>query len=1254
MRYLFADCELDTARRKLSRAGATINLQRREFRVLTYLLKHHNRVISKDELAERVWQGAIADATIDTCIKKVRRAVGDTGHEQRIIATRHGVGYELVVPVVLHPDEAENETELPMPFPPASVTVDSVPESSEPASPPAETDFRHCHVCRHFNRAQATFCVRCGVQLVQSCVHCGQVVYLPAEFCSACGQTLGKPVQANASAPSPGGAPQLPGSGVLTGERKVVTILCGGLQTTPGIHTGAELDLLHRQMRTLYTLARREVSRYEGTMQHVAGDRFLAVFGAPVAQEDHAQRAVLAALGLQQQLVASPSDASPPPGEVLALRLGLHTGEVAVGGFDAEDQAMAVAVVGDTTLLATGLQEVAAPGTILCSAATARMVQRVVHVEASQQLSLAGQPVDVYTILRRAPGQAPGVPSPSRSVRQFVGRRQELATLRLLLEQVVSGRGHVVGIVGEPGIGKSRLLDEFRRRMAGRSVPYLEGRCLSYRRETPYHPVLDVLRHACGLSELDGAEAIETRVTQHLQALGMAAEESASYLLHLMGVPAGTECLSALEPQELKTRIYTTVRQLCVQASQRQPLVIAFEDLHWIDTASEELLTSLVEHIAGVPILLLATYRPGYRPPWLEKSYATQLAMQPLTLRDSRRLLQEVFSTALVPDTLVQQLLGQADGNPFFLEELAWTVLEHGVSNPSLVMPNTIQAVLMARIDRLSPAEKHLLQVAAVIGKDVPFPLLQAVADLPTEALHWGLERLQSAEFLYETRLVPTLTYTIKHALIQEVANQSLLHSARQPYHQRIAQALAEQFPEMVAPHPELLAHHYTEAGLEEEAIPYWQQAGQRAVERSANIEAISHFTKGLDLLKALPETPERLQHELTLQLAIAAPLMMLKGGTALEVEHAYTRAYALAQQLGETPQQFSILLGLWVFYFSRGRLQTARELAEQCLMLAQRMQDASLLQDAHLALGSVLLHLGEHVAARTALEQGVALYDPQQDHTLVFSRWTSPGVVCLSRLAWTLWMLGYPEQAVARSREALALAQDASHDYTMAYALHFAGLLHQCRREVQLVQERADVELEISNAHGFFDWAEGGMMLRGWALAYQGAVERGMVQLQQGIDSWLNRAAELGKTQILARLAEVHALAKQTAEALRVLDEALATVQRNGEHHYEAELYRLKGAVLLQSEGQRSGPAGCRPSLSEVEACFRHALDIAHQQQTKSLELRAAMSLARLWQTQGHRVEAYQLLIECYNWFTEGFDTVDLQEAKALLAELQ
>jgi predicted ATPase len=386
----------------------------------------------------------------------------------------------------------------------------------------------------------------------------------------------------------------------------------------------------------------------------------------------------------------------------------------------------------------------------------------------------------------------------------------------------------------------------------------------------------------------------------------------------------------------------------------------------------------------------------------------------------------------------------------------------------------------------------------------------------------------------------------------------------------------------------------------------------------------------------------------------MGTPLLMMKGHTAPEVEHAYTRAYELAQQLGETPQRFSVLLGLWRFRFNQGRLHTAIEFAEQCFALAQYLQDVHLLQEAHLALGSTLLHLGEYVAARASLEQGIALYDPQKCRILAFNRGTDPGVACLSRLAWTLWVLGYGEQALQRSHEALALAQDASHAYSLAFALHFAGLVHQYRREVQDVQDRAEAEMALSNAQGFVEWLEGGMTLHGWAVVQQGKVEGGITQLRQGFESWRARGNDLGKTTVLARLAEAYGKTGQTAEGLGVLEEALAAVHDNAEHFYEAELYRLKGELLLQSGARGLEPDGCQSYMAEVEKCFRQALDIARFQQAKSLELRATISLARLWQSQGKRLEGYQILTECYSWFTEGLDTLDLQEARALLAALQ
>jgi class 3 adenylate cyclase/tetratricopeptide (TPR) repeat protein len=1021
--------------------------------------------------------------------------------------------------------------------------------------------------------------------------------------------------------------------------------------------TRIDLDALHSLLLELHTLARDIVRQYGGRLHPVMGERLMAMFGIPVAHEDDARRAVRVALELRRRLSARLEHFGTAPGGPLALRMGLHTGLVVVGGLQHGDDAeTAATVVGDVVSVATALEERAATGTILCSDATARLIQGMVRLEAIGPLQVPGQPapVETYTVRGRSFRRSPMEQYRGRVLSPFVGREREMTTLHALLAQVEEGHGQVVGVVGEPGLGKSRLVHEFRRSLGGRRLAYRAGGCLSYGSTTPYLPVLDLLRHHCGIMDTDSPEDITAKIHRSLREVDMVPETWAPVLLHLLGLEEGANSLALLRPEARKARILTVLTQMCLNGSRQRPLILEIENLHWIDPSSDECLAALVERMAGAPLLVLVTYRPGYRPAWIDRSYVTQIALQPLTSQDSFQVVQAVLPTVAPSTPLVPQLLAKADGNPFFLEELARTVVEQGTDVPFLTVPDTVQAVLLARIDRLPTTAKRLLQTAAVIGKDVALPLLQAVTEVSEEAMYRDLAHLQAAEFLYETYAPTALSYTFKHALTQEVASQSLVQPVRQQYHTRIAQVLEEQFPEVAEAQPELLAQHYTEADRGAQAIPYWQRAGQRAVERSANVEAISHFTKGLELLKTLPDTPERAQQELTLQLATGSPLLMLTGHTTPEVEHAYARAYELAQQIGDDPQRFSALIGLWRFYFSQSRLERARELAEQCFTLAQHLQDVRLLQEAHMALGSTLLHLGEYVAARAALEQGIALYDPQQCRILAFSRSTDPGVQCLARVAWTLWMLGYAEQALERSREALALAQDMSHAYSLALALHFAGILHQCRREAQSVREWAEAQMALSGAQGFVEWLEGGMIRHGWALVQQGVVEEGITQLRQGLDSWLSRGNNLGKIHILVRLAEAYGKAGQIAEGLSVLEEALAAVRNNAEHLYEAELYRLKGELLLQSGVRGLEPEDCPARIAEVEACFRQALDIAHHQQAKSLELRATMSLARLWQVQGKRAEACQMLTAIYSWFTEGFDTPDLQEAKALLAALQ
>jgi predicted ATPase len=553
--------------------------------------------------------------------------------------------------------------------------------------------------------------------------------------------------------------------------------------------------------------------------------------------------------------------------------------------------------------------------------------------------------------------------------------------------------------------------------------------------------------------------------------------------------------------------------------------------------------------------------------------------------------------------------------------------------------------VLAARIDRLPPDAKRLLQTAAVIGTEVPFPLLQTVADLAPETLHRSLAQLQGAEFLYETHLFPERVHTFKHALTQNVAYHSLLTSTRQQVHQQIAQALETLFPETAETQPELLAHHYTAAALPEPAVAYWQRAGERALARSAYLEAVSHFTTGIELLQTLPETPERTQQAVTLHIALGAALLVTKGHAAPEVEHAYTQARALCQQVSETPELVPVLFGLWRYYVIRPQLHTARELGETLLRLAQRTDDPALAVLAHGALGSTWLFLGVLPAARQHLGEAIVRYTPAQRSAPAFRIGQDPGVACRVFAAWPLWLLGYPDQALAHVHGGLALAHTLSHPFSLAYARCYAAIVSQLRRDVPAVHEQAEATLALSTEQGFPAWVAWGMSLRGWALAMQGQGEEGIAQVRQGIAAWQATGAALFVPYLCTLLADVCDHLGHPADGLQALAEAYSLVEQHEERYWEAEVCRLRGVLLLKQPGTLQ---------AEAEAWFQRALDVARRQEAKSLELRAAMSLSRLWQQQGKRTEAYALLAPIYGWFTEGFDTPDLQEARALLDELK
>ena len=999
------------------------------------------------------------------------------------------------------------------------------------------------------------------------------------------------------------------------------------------------------------------VHRYEGTVNQVMGDGIMALFGAPVAHEDHAVRACYAALAIQAAMRRYGEEVRRRHGLAVQSRVGLNSGDVVVRAIS-NDLHMDYSAIGQTTHLAARMEQLATPGSILLTATTLRLVEGLVQVNALGPIPVKGlaEPVEVFELLGASTVRRRLQASAARGLTRFVGRQHELESLHQALARVGAGHGQVVAAVGEAGVGKSRLVYEFVHSHRTQGWLVLESASVSYGKATPYFPVLDLLKRYAHVEEHDDTRTVRAKVTGQVLTLDDTLQDTVPALLSLLDALPEDSPFLRLDPSQRRQRTLAALKRVLLRESQGQPLLLVCEDLHWIDAETQALLDSLVESLPTARLLLLVNYRPEYQHGWGSKMYYTQLRLDPLPPASADEFLQVLLGDDPSLEPLKRLLTARTEGNPFFLEESVRTLLETGVlvgergayrlaqALPTIQVPATVQAVLAARIDRLPPEEKRLLQTAAVIGTEVSFSLLRAIAGLPEEALHRGLAHLQAAEFLYETHLFPEPEYTFKHALTHEVAYTSLLTTRRQTLHAAAGQALETLYAQRLEDVYERLAYHYARTDNVAKAVAYLTRVAEKAARHSAHVEAISHLTQALELLQRLPATPERNQQELSLRIALGASLIATKGYAAPEVAQTYTRARQLCQHLDDPQQLFPVLRGLWSYYFIRAELQTAHALGEQLLTLAQQAQDPGMLLAAHRALGATLNYLGAAASAHTYLVQGMTLYDPRQHRVSTFLYGEDPGVVCRSHAARALWRLGYPDQGLAQNDEALALAQQSAHPFSLGFTLSYMAMVHQFRREGHAAQERAEAAILLSMEQGFPHWRAIGSILRGWALAHQGQAQEGLVQMHQGLTAYRATGAEVIRPYLLALLAEAYGTMGQPEEGLTVLAEALMLADKTGERWYEPELHRLQGALLLQQSPDNH---------TEAHACFQHALDLARAQQARSLELRAATSLARLWQQQGKRHEARQLLAEVYNWFTEGFDTADLQEARALLHEL-
>jgi class 3 adenylate cyclase/predicted ATPase len=1048
-----------------------------------------------------------------------------------------------------------------------------------------------------------------------------------------------------------------PAPGAPDAERRQLTVMFCDLADSTKLSQKLDPEDWREVVQAYQTTAAEIIHHYEGHMAQYLGDGLLVYFGWPVAHEDDAQRSLHAGLDLVEAITTTLNPRlEQEKGVQLTVRLGVHTGPVVVGEMGGGGRHENLAT-GDTVNIASRLEGLAAPNTVVTSRVTAHLLRDAFVLEAlgPQELKGVAEPMQVFRVDRRREVDAEEAGTGGFEV--LVGRDEEIGLLQRRWGQSKEGLGQVVLISGEAGIGKSSLVEGLRHHVRREGFTRITFRCSEYVQHSPLHPVIEHVQRVMGWQREDTAETRLAKLERALEPSSLPHEEAIPLVAALLSLslPESRYPALALLPQQQRQQTQDVLVAWMLEEAERQPVLAVWEDLHWADPSTLELLGLFIDQVPTVSMLHVLVFRPTFVPPWPIQSYMTPLTLNRLERPQVKAMVNRLTGGKALPAEVVEHIVAKTDGVPLYVEELTKMLLEstflqedagqYTLTGPleDAAIPATLQDSLMARLDRL-PSVREVAQLGAVLGREFAYEMLQSLSTAEEPTLQEGLRQLVNSELLYHRGRPPRATYTFRHALIRDTAYLSLLRRTRQHYHKQVAQLLEGRFPEVVETQPELVAYHYTEAGLTAPAIDYWQRAGQRASERSAYQEAISHLTTGLTLLHAQPETVARHQQELPLQTALGAASLMVKGHTATEVEAAYTRARVLCRQLGDTQDMLPVLFGLWRFYVMRADYAMARQLGEELLGLAERGDESPLRVIPHYAVGFTYFCLGELLSARRHLEEGIAHYDPAQRRHPVFWAGQDPGVACRVYAACTLWLLGYPDQALACAHDGLGLATELAHPFSDAFALVFVSVVERFRRDRQDVYDHAVAAVTLSSEQGFPSWLALGTFLRGWALTGLGQREEGMIQIRQGLAGWRALGTELFVPYFLTHLAEEYGALNRVDEGLDALKEGWEAMERTGEHWWEAEMHRLKGDLLS------------RQSTSDVVQAtdsFRQALEVARNQQAKSLELRAATSLARLWRSQGKGQEAYDLLAPLYGWFTEGFDTADLKDAKALLEEL-
>jgi class 3 adenylate cyclase/predicted ATPase len=1043
-------------------------------------------------------------------------------------------------------------------------------------------------------------------------------------------------------------------------ERRQVTVMFCDLVGSTALSGMLDPEDLHGIIGNYHRCCTELIKRNGGFVAKYMGDGVLAYFGYPQAHEHDAERAVRAGLALVE---AIPKLKTEIAGTSLQVRVGIATGLVVVGDLIGSGEAQERGIVGETPNLAARLQGIAEPNTVVMAEGTRRLLGNLFELHdlgANKLKGIAGL-TRAWSALRASSVESRFEALHAASLTDLVGREEELELLLLRWSRAKTGEGQAVLIAGEAGIGKSRLTAALMERLAGEPHTRLRYFCSPQHMDGALYPIIGQMERAAGLGHDDTPQARLDKVDSLLARTSTSIEDAALFAEMLSLPSEGRYPVLELDPQQRRQRTLEALILQLEAVARSNPVLMIIEDAHWTDPTSLELFGLVVDRIVTLRVLLIMTFRPEFDAPWIGQPHVTSVTINRLTHREVGAMIDRITGNRPLPASVRQDLVERSDGVPLFVEEMTKAVLEAdsegeaqrtaaAIPSPALAVPASLHASLMARLDRLGPA-KEVAQIGAAIGREFSHALLASVVRKPDAELGSALDRLWETGLLFRHGVPPHATYLFKHALVQDAAYGTLLREARRALHSRIAENLEKLFPEIAESQPELVAYHCTEAGLIEKAAGLWGKAGQRSLARSALVEAVAQLNRALAQIAALPATPRLRREQIKLQAAVITPLIHVRGYAAPETKAAAERARLLieqAQALGEPPEEpllwFSVLYGFWVASFVAFCGDALRKHAVQFLALAQKQGATVPLMIGHRLMGNSLLYTGDITEGRAHLDRALTLYDAKAHRSLATRFGQDVRVAILSYRSLAPWLLGYPEVALADVDDALKHAREIGQATTLMYALSNTARTHICCGNYATANNQAHEVLCLADEKGAAQWKALGMMDHGCVLALGGKCSNAVQMLTSGIAAYRSTAATIVIPWHLSYLAKAYAELNQFDDAWHCIVEALTMTATTKERWSEAEINRVAGEIALMS------PV---PDIAKAEAYFEHALAVARQQQAKSWELRAAMSMARLWRDQGKRQQAHDLLAPVYGWFTEGFDTLDLKEAKLLRDQL-